>query len=57
MLNANSEIFLFVPIFIFLIFIVNFLIFSIKFLFIYLLYEIFTNSFNKNNAIKVQRNV
>lgn len=57
MLNANSEIFLLAPIFIFLIFIVNFLIFSIKFLFIYLLYEIFTNSFNKNNAIKVQRNV
>lgn len=50
MLNANSEIFLLVPIFIFLIFIVNFLIFSIKFLFIYLLYEIFINSFNKNNA-------
>ncbi len=57
MLNANSEIFLLVPIFIFLIFIVNFLIFSIKFLFIYLLYEIFTNSFSKNNAIKEQRNV
>ncbi len=57
MLNANSEIFLLAPIFIFLIFIVNFLIVSIKFLFIYLLYEIFTNSFNKNNAIKEQQNV
>lgn len=57
MLNANSEIFLLAPIFIFLIFIVNFLIFSIKFLFIYLLYEIFANSFNKNNAIKEQQNV